>query len=225
MAIEFVIPAGIRACVFDFDGVLVDSEPLHMHAISEAVAERGWAVPEDQFVAEIVGRGDERAFHTIAGWYGARLSGEETAEFLRVKRRAMLDGIAGDRFRVQPGAREAVEASALRFAKTGGIGVCSGSIRETVLAMLGRAGLSEPMRFVVCGDDVPRMKPAPDGYLKAVASLGVDPRHAVAIEDTTSGVQAAKAAGLLTVAVMHTMGAEQLSDADVVVPWISNVKC
>lgn len=224
MANEFIIPAGIRACVFDFDGVLVDSEPLHMHAIREAVAERGWAVPEDRFVAEIVGRGDERAFHTIAEWHGARLNEAEVAAFLRVKRLSMLRGIANGRFSVQRGAREVVRAAAARFAVARGIGVCSGSVRETVVAMLERAELSAPMRVVVCGDDVPRMKPAPDGYLKAVASLGVEPRETVAIEDTTSGVQAAKAAGLLTVAVMHTVGAEQLSAADAVVPRISDVR-
>ncbi len=211
---------GIRAIIFDFDGVLVDSEPLHEWAIRESVRGRGWEFTRERFYAEIVGRGDENAYRRIAEWNGAVISEEEIGRMLKVKCGLMGAGIDAGKFTIQPEAAGAVRAAKGR----GPIAVCSGSVRATVDAMLRRIGLRDLLDALVCGDDVARMKPAPDGYLLAAGILGVEPRECLAIEDTPTGVRAGKSAGMRVVGVCHTVGREMLSEADFVVERIGEIR-
>ena len=203
---------GIRAIIFDFDGVLVDSEPLHEWAIRESVREIGWTFTRERFYAEIVGRGDENAYRKIAEWNGAAISDAGIGAMLKDKWRLMDVGIHADKYTIQPGAAEAVHAAKRR----GPVAVCSGSVNATVDSMLRRIGLRDVLDTLVCGDDVPRMKPAPDGYLLAAKQLGVAPSECLAIEDTPTGVKAARSAGMREVGVCHTVGPESLHEATTV---------
>ena len=210
---------GIWAIIFDFDGVLVDSEPLHEWAIREAVRPLGWTFSTERFFAEIVGRGDENAFRKIAEWNGERVEEERVAAQLRVKWGLMAQGIEQEKFTVQPGAVELIRAAKRR----GLVAVCSGSVRETVGTMLERIGVRDVLDALVCGDDVARMKPAPDGYLLAAKILGVEPGACLAIEDTPTGIRAGKSAGMRVVGVCHTYPREKLHEADVVVERIGEI--
>lgn len=206
------------ALIFDFDGVLVDSEPLHEWAIRQAVAQRGWTFTHEQFISGIVGRGDERAFATIAGWNGAELPDSLAAELLTRKRALMADGIRAGRFEPQPGAVEAVRKAASR----GPVAVCSGSVAGVVLPMLEAIGVREHIGVVVTAEDMARPKPAPDGYLLALERLGLRAEACMAVEDTPTGVASAKAAGLRVLAVCHTCPRETLREADHVVDRLAN---
>lgn len=208
------------AIIFDFDGVLVDSEPLHEWAIRESVRGLGWDFTRERFYAEIVGRGDENAYRKIAEWNGGAMPEARLGELLRAKWGLMARGIEEGRYTVQPGADEAVREAR----RLGHIAVCSGSVRMTVEALLVRMGLRGLLDALVCGDDVARMKPAPDGYLKAAELIGVRASECLAIEDTPTGVAAAKAAGMRVVAVCHTMPREKLIEADEVVGRIGDVR-
>lgn len=211
---------GIRAIIFDFDGVLVDSEPLHEWAIRETVRPLGWTFTTERFFAEIVGRGDENAFRRIAEWNGANADEERVAAQLKVKWGLMGQGIDAEKFTIQPGAVELVRAAKQR----GPVGVCSGSVRETVGTMLERIGVRDVLDALVCGDDVPRMKPAPDGYLLAAKMIGVEPGACLAIEDTPTGIRAGKSAGMRVVGVCHTYPREKLHEADVVLDRIGEIR-
>lgn len=213
-------PAPVRAVVFDFDGVLVDSEPMHEEAILRAVRPRGWTFTRERFVAEIVGRGDERAMHTIAAWHGHVLAPGEADALLAAKRSEMDGLIRAGRFAVQPGAVELVQAAAAKRP----VAVCSGSRRAVVAPMLEKIGLAPVFRTLVTADDVERPKPHPDGYALACGRLGVAPGEAVAIEDTPTGVAAARAAGMRVVAIACTVPAEALREADEVVPTIRDLR-
>jgi beta-phosphoglucomutase len=206
----------IGAVIFDFDGVIVDSEPLHEWAILETVRPRGWSFKHEQFVAQIVGRGDENAFRRIAEWNGTELPNDELPRLLERKWTYMREGIESRRFTIQPGAIDTIRAAKRR----GPIGVCSGSVRATVVPMLEAIGVRELLSTVVCGDDNVRMKPAPDGYLEAAANIGVAPEHCMAIEDTPTGVAAARAAGMYVIGVGHTLSLTALGEAHAVAPWI-----
>lgn len=207
------------AVIFDFDGVLVESEPLHEWAIAESLKPRGWKFTREQFYQHIVGRGDQNAYLRIAEWNGASVSGAEVRELLCEKWRLMKRGIEEQRFHVQPGAAELVR----RAASLGPTGVCSGSVRETVVPMLESIGLAREFRAVVTGDQV-KMKPDPEGYLTAARLLDALPARCLAIEDTPTGVKAAKAAGMFVVAVGHTVPLAMLHEADQVVPRIADVR-
>ncbi len=208
----------MRATIFDFDGVLVDSEPLHEWAIREAVEPHGWTFTHAQFVEGIVGRGDERAFVTIARWNEADLPEGLASELLTTKRTKMAQGIAGGRFTVQPGAVDAVRAAA----GLGLVAVCSGSRGSVVLPMLIAIGLGDAFAHVITADDVARAKPAPDGYLLAASRLGLAPNLCTAIEDTPTGVQSARDAGMRVLAVCHTCPAEALASAHHVLARIAD---
>lgn len=208
------------AMIFDFDGVLVDSEPLHEWAIREAVTPLGWVFTHEQFVEGIVGRGDERAFVTISGWNHGSLTEEGAAVLLTRKRSLMAEGIAAGRYTVQPHAREIVALAAARVP----LAVCSGSRASVVCGMLEATGLAPHFRHVVTADDVARAKPAPDGYLLAAARLGVDPARCVAIEDTPTGVASAKGAGMRVIGLCHTCPGVALLEADEVLHRIGDLR-
>lgn len=208
-----------HAVIFDFDGVLVDSEPLHEWAILRSVEDRGWSCSHEQFIRHIVGRGDENAYRRIAEWNGASISEDEIRKVLTRKWGLMREGIAGGKFTIQIGAAEAVKLAAGNVPT----GVCSGSVRSTVKPMLEAIGLMPHLRTLVCGDDVARMKPDPEGYLRAARELEAEPARCVAIEDTATGVQAAKNAGMRVIAVGHTMPRDMLTHADVYVERIGEI--
>lgn len=209
------------AIVFDFDGVLTDSEPMHAWAIRETVRPHGWDFDHNLFVNHIVGNGDEHAFRTIARVNGRAepLTDEEVAVMLVHKQGLMLRGIEERRYTVHHGSIDVVR----RTSRLRPVGLCTGTVRGTIVPMLRAIGLAidvpEPvLRAVVCADDVRRNKPDPEGYLRASALLGVDGpgerrRRCAAIEDSPTGVRAAKAAGLFVIAVGHTFPAEPLAAA------------
>lgn len=206
-------PPDLQGVIFDFDGVLVDSEPMHEEAILTAVRPRGWTFTRELFTAHIVGRGDERALHSIAGWHGATLSDAEAASMLVVKRQAMTELIHNGRFCAQPGALELVAFASASFPTA----VCSGSRRSVVEPMLKKLDLLHVFTCVVTADDVERPKPWPDGYLHTLDRLQTPAHRTLAIEDTPAGVSAAKGAGLRVLAVSCTVPPEELAEADGVV--------
>jgi beta-phosphoglucomutase len=204
------------AIIFDFDGVLVDSEPMHEWAIRETLAPRGWDFTLAQFHAHIVGKGDENAYRRIAEWNHGTLADADVTELLRAKWALMARGIAERRFTPKPGAAELVRA----LAKRKPVGVCSGSVRATVEPMLKVLGLMDVLGVIVTGDQVP-MKPDPAGYLLAASSLGAEPGRCLAIEDTPTGVRAGKNAGMHVIAVGHTVPKAMLHEADEFVEQIA----
>lgn len=213
--------ASFDAVVFDFDGVLTDSEPMHAWAIRETVRPRGWDFGHDLFINHIVGNGDEHAFRMIARVSGhdQPLSDAHMADMLATKQSLMLRGIQEQRFTVHPGSIETVR----RTAALRPVGLCTGTVRNTIVPMLRAIGLpidvdNPTLRAVVCADDVTRNKPDPEGYLRVSAMLGVAPspaarRRCAVIEDSPTGVRAARAAGLFVIAVGHTFPAEPLLTA------------
>ncbi|NBF00164.1 HAD family phosphatase [Nonomuraea sp. KC401] len=185
--------AVVRACVFDLDGVLVDSEPVWEEVRRAFVAEHGgtWQ-PDTQ----------------------SRLMGMSTAEWsaylhdLGVRRppaeiaRAVIDQMAAryrDGVPLMPGAVKAVR----RLAERHTLGLASSSPRALIDVVLDAADLKQCFAATVSTEEVARGKPAPDGYLEAARRLDVDPRGCVAVEDSSNGLRSADAAGMHVIAVPH----------------------
>lgn len=207
-----------KAVIFDFDGVLVDSEPLHEEAIRRIAATVGWTMAREHF-HQMVGKGDEHAFELLARVHGQKLGRETISALCERKHEECLRLIDEGRFSVQPGAAELVH----RVSETKPTGVCSGSRRAVVLGMLERSGLAPSMRTVVTHEDVIRPKPDPDGYRRAAADLGADPRACVVIEDSPTGIRAGVAAGATVIAVCHSFKAERLTEAHLVIATIADL--
>ncbi len=177
---------------FDLDGVLIDSE-------------QAWDAARRAVVAETGGRWEADATRAMMG-----MSAPEWSRYLHDELGVALDPDEINRRVVArllasyerglpllPGAVEAVERLAARWP----LGLATSANREVAEAVLARSGLADSFAVIVSGEEVPRGKPAPDIYLTAARRLEVDPASSAAIEDSTNGLRAAAAAGMLVVAL------------------------
>jgi HAD superfamily hydrolase (TIGR01509 family) len=197
----------IRALVFDFDGLILETETPSYETWAEIYKEHGHELPMDRWHGYV---GSDTGFDPAGDL--AALVGEGFDQGATQTRRdarkteliAALDVMVGVRDYVADGKR-----LGLRLA------VASSSSRQWVLGHLERLHLDTEWDAVLTRNEVARTKPAPDLYLAAVKALGVAPQEAVAFEDSRNGIAAAKDAGLLCVAVPNALtAAMDLSRAD-----------
>jgi HAD superfamily hydrolase (TIGR01509 family) len=201
----------IKALIFDFDGLIIDSESPGYQAWSEVYAVHGCDLPFEKY---------SNAIGTINGFDPASYLEELTGSRLD---KPALETRCGDRWRelmktqkVLPGivgCLDAASASGLALA------VASSSTREWVSEHLARVGLLERFSVLCCRDEVASVKPAPDLYLLALEKLGVQADEAIAFEDSPNGILAAKRAGLFCVAIPNPLTVRlPLDRADRLVP-------
>lgn len=205
---DFALPGDFKAAVFDFDGLLVDSEPGWGRAEARLLARRDHVYTKADREAT-VGRSIDQGAVLFADRLG--LSADEVpalrAELVELAREEYLRGFA-----ICSGAPEIVAALRSRMP----LALASNTDRSLIELALARSPFAASFDVVVTRDDVEHPKPAPDLYALACQRLGVRPADAVAFEDSVSGVLAAKAAGLTVVAVPQLAGLD-IDVADVVV--------
>jgi HAD superfamily hydrolase (TIGR01509 family) len=203
----------IRAVVFDFDGVIANSEPLHFRAYRDVLAERGITLTERDYYDSYLGYDDVGAFRAIANDTAVALCEEDIAELVR-RKAVRLSALEKDGSVLFPGAREAIARMAARWP----VAIASGALKAEILRVLEHEGLSRHVPIVVSAEDTPESKPDPAPYLRAIAMLGADvdgltAPECVAIEDSRWGLVSARRAGLRTVGITHTNPANELADA------------
>ncbi len=200
--------AGIEAVVFDFDGLVLDTEVPVYASWCAAFEAHGATPPTVEEWSVTIGTADSVDMHA---WLAERASLPIDRDAMDVARRAHRDTLL-ETEQVRPGVVEwLTEAEAASL----GLAIASSSPDDWVEGHLARLGLRERFAFVVTAGDTYRGKPAPDTYVEACARLGVEPRHALAVEDSPNGITAAKAAGLRCIGVPNEMTATlDLSAAD-----------
>lgn len=211
----------LRAIVFDFDGVIADSEPLHFRAFHDVLAEERIALTEPDYYARYLGYDDVGVFQAIGverggGWNAGQIADLTSRKALR------LEALERDGSALFPGAADAVR----RASSVVPIAIASGALGAEIRRALEREHLTGCFTAIVAAEDAPSGKPAPDPYVLAVtllrAAAGGDllPRDCVAVEDSRWGLESARAAGLRAVAVEHAYQADSLP-ADLVIPSIA----
>jgi len=203
----------MRAIVFDFDGVIVDSEPMHEAALRRAAAALGLSFTHEQYIRRYVGFDDRDCFARIGEDNGRVLSDEDRARLAELKWTFAREAIERGDVRAFPGSLELVRAAAA----AGPAALCSGARRHEIELIVSRLGIAGAFDVVVTADEVERSKPDPAPYLLTARRLGIDPGRCVAIEDSSRGIDSALAAGYRVVGVCHTLPAERLSHAHAVV--------
>lgn len=207
----------ISAIVFDFDGVLADSEPIHFRAYQELLAPSGVTLTKEAYCARYLGFDDEGAFRQMAADFNLLL-GDEEIEMLVVAKGHLFEQIVSGTNVLYPAAAPCVERLAARWP----LGIASGALRADIDLMLKGARLADRFRFVVAAGDTDLTKPAPDPYLRAAELHGVAPSACIAIEDSRWGLQSAKTAGMRTIAVTHTYPRSELA-ADWIVDSLDEI--
>jgi len=210
----------LQAIVFDFDGVIANSEPLHFRAYRDVLAEDGVALSERDYYARYLGFDDVGAFEAIAAdrelsWDAGRLTSLVARKAVRLE--ALERGVSV----LFPGAADAIRRAAAAVP----IAIASGARGEEIRRVLERERLAAQFSAIVAAEDTAVSKPAPDPYLRALALLRrassrtIDAASSVAIEDSRWGLESARAAGMRTVAVTNTYEKSALvTSADLVIP-------
>lgn len=205
-------PAAISAVVFDFDGVLADSEPLHLRSYQEVLTPLGITLTRDEYYSDYLGYDDVGVFTKIAAARGLRADERRIAALIEGKTRVFDEMIAAGEM-LYPAARACVERMAAHFP----LGIASGALRHEIEAILRAGRLHHHFRFIVASGETPAGKPAPDPYRRAAELHGRAPASCVAVEDSRWGIESAKSAGLWCVAVATTYPREALTLADRVI--------
>ena len=204
--------ADIAAIVFDFDGVLANSEPLHLRAYQAVLLERGVTLERDEYYRHYIGFDDVTALRTLSDRRGLGWSADDIA-VLVARKTGIFDEIVASTDVLYPQARTCVE----RLAASLPLGIASGALRHEIVAILQRGGLEHHFQFIVAAGDTVNSKPSPDPYRRAARLHALPPERCVAIEDSRWGIESAKDAGLHCVGITQTYTAADLPGADAII--------
>jgi beta-phosphoglucomutase len=212
-----VIPA--RAVVFDFDGVLADTEGLHLRAFQDVFAARGWTLDRGAYFERYLGYDDRDLVIAFAADASHDLSPADVTAIVTDKAARFDRRIASGSVLFDGAAAAIARLAGARYR----LGIASGSYHGEIAAILAANDLRHAIDVIIGADDVRRGKPAPDPYAAAVDALGVAPSRAVAIEDSRWGLASARAAGLRTIGVTTSYAADALDQADAIVGGLDEV--
>ena len=199
----------IKAVIFDFNGVIINDEPIHQQLIEEILLEENLVLKPGEYQQTCLGRSDRACLRDLLASRGRVADEDYLTKLQQKKARSYVERIENlEELPLYSGLDDfifKIRSSNLKLAIT------SGAIRKEIDLVLERAKLAEYFKIVVAADDITPSKPKPDGYLLTVErlnqeypELNLQPSECLAIEDTLAGIQAAKAAGMKVVGVANT---------------------
>lgn len=222
-----------RAALLDFNGVLVDDEPVHLRLFRRVLEEEGIdpdaVLPEAEYWRHFVGLDDRACFQELLVLGGRSPDAGRVARLIARKSSYYQALIRAEGYPFFPGAAALVRGLAAAGLP---LGIVSGALRDEVEGALRQESLHDCFKVIVSADDVAQSKPDPEGYRRGIAALNsvpplperlLHPHEILAIEDTAAGVEAARSASLTVLAVAHTYPPEDLAAADRVVAKIGDL--
>ena len=206
----------LKAVIFDFDGVIADSEPLHYKAINAIVSRYDVSIPKDEYWGKYLGFNDVDCFKAISDDLQLGLD-EQTIGGLVEEKFVIFEKFAKEESSIYDGVAGFIgklRSNDIRVA------ICSGALLADIELMLEGSSLSDSFEVIVAADTegLGKGKPFPDGYLLTLEKLNemgdgsIEPKNCIVIEDSHWGLEAAAAAGMARVAVTNTYPADELVD-------------
>lgn len=220
--------ANLRAIIFDFDGVVADSEPTHLAVFQQVLGDMGFFLSAEEYYAEYLGYDDKGCFRAFLTAHGQSPSDKTIDELVVRKARAYLDHIKQNLI-IFPGVRELVREAAARHR----LAIASGALRSEIEYVLECAGIRKEFEHITSAEDVHHGKPDPEPFLHALESLNraattgqerLAADDCLVIEDSIPGIRAAQAAGMKVLAVANTHTAQDLHEADALTPTLADVR-
>ena len=208
----------LRAVIFDFNGIIVDDEPIHFELFQKVFAEEGIDLTKDAYYARYLGFDDRGAFSFGYREHNRSLSHDKLAELIERKAVYYQEAIR-NHVAIFPGVKRLV----VDLAENLPLAVASGALRNEIETILTTAGLINHFKVIISAEDVERGKPEPDIFLKALAVLNeqngtaIQASECVVIEDSKEGIKGARRAGMKCLAVTNSHPAELLNEANAVV--------
>jgi HAD superfamily hydrolase (TIGR01509 family) len=208
----------LQAIIFDCDGVIANTEPLHMAALQRVLAEESIPLSREEYYSDFLAYDDRGALRKAFAKHGRALDDAELSR-LSQRKAAMMEPIMNEGLEVFPGIAEFVTAAALSYP----IAVASGAIRHEVELILRHAGIYERFAAIVAAEDVRNGKPDPEAFLEALSrinrkcSASINPGDCLVIEDSVPGVSAARSAGMICLAVTNSYPRSMLAEAHLVI--------
>ena len=209
-----------HAVLFDFDGVLCNSEPLHFFAFQEVLAAEKIELTEAEYYNEMIGFDDKGAFKHL---FALKARDLDPKTFLRVmtrKNEVMMDLIRRRKFKPLPGVEEFVRG----LWRHCPLAICSGAVREEIEAMLEGLALRDCFNVIVAAEDVDVGKPDPRGYVltaklvsEKFSKRSLKPSDCLIVEDAPTVIREGKRIGFPTLAVATSYPVERLAEANYVV--------
>lgn len=209
----------LGAVIFDFDGVITDSEILHFRAFNSVLASHGLELGKKEYYANYLGLSDKDCFATLIREGRLGIEPSQIESLIR-KKTVVFEELARTDGKIIEGVRPFLE---MLGSNSVPMAICSGALRAEIELILDDSGLRDHFKAIVSSEQVKRGKPHPEGFLLALrklterASSSLTARQCIVIEDSHWGLKAAKAAGMYAIAVTNTYEADQLTGADKVV--------
>jgi HAD superfamily hydrolase (TIGR01509 family) len=216
----------MRAVIFDFDGVIADTEPLHFESLRRTLADIEIIVTEKDYYTNYLGF-DDRGCILEALRTNRRPISSPLVKELMAKKAADYMTLMKDHLVVFPGVREFVEDAAALYP----LAIASGALRAEIELVLEQIGIRKAFRHITSAEDVIHGKPNPEPFLRALAGLNqpassapIPPDGCLAIEDSLPGIRAARAAGMKVLAVANTHTVQDLHEADAISTSLSETR-
>jgi beta-phosphoglucomutase len=202
----------IKAVIFDFDGVVADSEFLHYKTFNGALEPFGVNIDKEKYYADYLGYSDADGFEAIVKDYQLNLDQSQRAELL-LRKEELFRQVASNESFIISGASDYISMLAENGIR---LAICSGSLRSEIELMLSKSDFADAFELIVSADDVKKSKPDPEPYILTLAKLNeaakIQASECVVIEDSHWGLQSAKAAGLRGVGITNSYPAEELTN-------------
>ncbi len=187
-----------RGIIFDFDGVLIDSEPLYLKSVNVILEQCGVEQVTPTEYQQFIGYNTRQAWERLVQDRNL----PEPVQHYEDRYGVVLEDMLQQELELRPEAAQLLHAVERRGIPRG---LATATRRRWLTVKLEKLGLTEFFDATLCASDVRRSKPAPDIYLKAAELMGLDPADAIAIEDSPAGITSAKSAGIYTVALRTDM--------------------
>lgn len=209
----------LKAIIFDFDGIIAHTEPLHLKAFQVTLGGYGMEITEEEYFSKYLAYDDKTFFRELLKDREIGPKELNIDEMMKVKS-ASFDELLGGNIELLPGAGEFIKKVARKYPIAIGSGALEGEIRQ----ILKHAGLESFFKVIVSAEDVERSKPAPDVFIEALSQVNlafpdsgaIFAENCLVIEDSLAGINAAIAAGMKCLAITNSYPEEKLSQAQLI---------